>query len=473
MSDVVSSPAAPSPPPLRRSVYLLLITLATGAMLGRILSVDSINMRGVEQQLKDAGKTDWHRSRPFLSANDRSRWATVRALVEHGTYAIDDVISDRGWDTIDMVKHVGADGQEHLYSSKPPLLATLMAGPYWVIYHVTGATLKDHPYLIGRGLLVLFTVLPLLAYFFVLTDLADRFGTTDWGRIFMIAAATGGTFLTTFAVSVNNHVIGAACAAIALWAFLRIVYEGRRERRWFVLCGLFAALTAANELPALAFLALLGLALIIRAPRPTFAAFLPAALLIVVAHFATNYLAHGTLREPYAHWDDWYFYSYELGGKTRESYWKNPQGIDRGEPSVTTYAFHTLIGHHGIFSLTPIWLLSVTGLGMWLARRDRRELALGIVALSLVVYGFYLAQMPIHRNYGGMTSGLRWMFWFAPLWLLALLPAADWCSRTRLRRGLALLLLGLSVLSATYPTWNPWTHPWILNFMLDQGWIVY
>ena len=26
----------------------------------------------------------------------------------------------------------------HLYSSKPPLLATLMAGEYWVIHKLTG-----------------------------------------------------------------------------------------------------------------------------------------------------------------------------------------------------------------------------------------------------------------------------------------------------------------------------------------------
>jgi hypothetical protein len=222
----------------------------------------------------------------------------------------------------------------------------------------------------------------------------------------------------------------------------------------------------------LSFLVLVGLVLLVRAPRPTLTAFVPAALIIVAAHFLTNYLAHGGLREPYSHWDDWYQYTYEVNGKVHDSYWMNPQGIDRGEPSVATYALHTLVGHHGIFSLTPIWLLSALGLGFWLPRRDRRELALGIVILSLVVYGFYLGQSPIHRNYGGMTSGLRWMFWFAPLWLVALLPAADWCSRTRLRRGLALVLLGLSVMSASYPTWNPWTHPWILNFLIERGWVV-
>ena len=80
-----------------------------------------------------------------------------------------------------------------------------MAGEYWLIYQLTGATLADHPYEIGRFMLVTFNVLPLVVYFFLLARLAERFGTTDWGRIFMMAAAAFGTFLTTFAVSINNH----------------------------------------------------------------------------------------------------------------------------------------------------------------------------------------------------------------------------------------------------------------------------
>ena len=380
------------------------------------------------------------------------------------------MIREPGWDTIDMVKHVGSDGQEHLYSSKPPLLATLMAGPYWLVYKTTGATLGTQPYIIGRSMLVLWTVVPLVIYFLVLASLAERYGTTDWGRLFMMAGAAFGTFLTTYAVSINNHVLGAAGAAVALWAYVQIV-DGKREARYFLLAGLAGAFTVANELPALAFLALLAAALLYQAPRPTLIAFLPAALVIVAAHFATNYLAHGTLREPYSHWNDWYMYTYEVNGKVRESYWKNPQGIDAGEADLAKYALHTTVGHHGIFSLTPLWLLSVVGLGIWLSRPDQRALAAGIALLSIVVYVFYLTQPPIHRNYGGMTSGLRWMFWFAPLWLVALLPAVDWCAKARWRRGLALVLLGLSVLSASYPTWNPWTHPWILNFLLDRGWV--
>ena len=76
----------------------------------------------------------------------------------------------------------------------------------------------------------------------------------------------------------------------------------------------------------------------------------------------------------------------------------------------------------------------------------------------------------INRNYGGGTSGLRWMFWLAPLWLLTMLPMADILSRRRWTRALALVLLALSVLSASYPTWNPWSHPWLMNLTQNLNW---
>ncbi len=149
---------------LRWSVYLLLIFVSLGAMLGRILAVDSVDKPARAR-------------RPFLSANDRSRWCTVRALVENdmrvegAPYAIDQVIQQPNWDTIDMVKHDG-----HLYSSKPPLLPTLMAAVYWPIYRFGGVSLGTHPYEIGRFMLVLFNLIPLAIYFLLL----GRAGRAFW-----------------------------------------------------------------------------------------------------------------------------------------------------------------------------------------------------------------------------------------------------------------------------------------------------
>jgi hypothetical protein len=199
--------------------------------------------------------------------------------------------------------------------------------------------------------------------------------------------------------------------------------------------------------------------------------FLPVVILVVAAFFATNWIAHRSLRPPYMHrteGDNWYDYSYERNGRVVESYWRHPGGLDRGEPRTAVYAWHGLLGHHGIFSLTPIWLLSVGGLALWLRRQDKwpmRELAAIIAVASLACLVFYLFVEQNGRNYGGSTCGFRWVFWLAPLWLIAMLPALDVLSRRRWTRALALVLLALSALSASYPTWNPWSHPWLYNAM--------
>lgn len=498
---------------LRQSIYWLLIVLSVGVMLGRILAVDSVDhlalekarqaqipdqlaerrqgleARGlapevVEKELARIEAALWKNARlrrPFLSANDRSRWGTLRALVEPdmrvpgAPYAIDKVIRERGWDTIDMVKHDG-----HLYSSKPPLLPTLMAAEYWLIYRLTGATLGDYPYAVGRLMLITLNVLPLAIAFVLLARLIERFGTTDWSRVFAMSAAAFGTFLTTFAVVINNHLPAAVCMVVALYAAVRIWFDGERRARYFAIAGLAAAFLAVNELPALSMFAALSLVLLWRFPKPTLLYYTPAALVVAAGFFGTNWIAHDSLRPPYMHRsatdpaDHWYDYEYERNGRVYQSYWRSPVGIDRGEPSPAVYALHALVGHHGIFSLTPIWILSAVGLGLWLWKpgdRRLRELALLITAISLVCLVFYLTRPQNDRNYGGMTCGLRWMFWFTPMWLVAMLPALDGMTRRRWLRGLALVLLAISVLSASYPIWNPWTHPWLLDFFYSLGWV--
>lgn len=484
---------------LRWGVYTLLIALAVGNMTGRLMAVNSVNRTDLQKHLirqdtaraekslkqKNLPAEQFERElaiakekvlnnrqlvRPFLSANDRSRWLAIRALVEHGTYEIDAVLDRHIWNTIDMVQHRGRDGELHLYSSKPPLLYTLLAGEYWLITKTTGMTLASHPYVIDRLMLVTINVLPLMLMFFVIAKLAERLATTDWGGIFVVASACLGTMLTTFAVTLNNHIVAAVSATLALYAFVRIWCDGETRLRYYFSVGFFAAFTAANELPALAFLALMGLALLTRDRRAWLLGFLPAAMLVVVAFFATNYAAHDCLAPPYMHKgtddpeENWYIYNYTIDGVTRESYWQNRQGIDRGEPSKATYALHTLIGHHGIFSLTPVWLLSVLGTFMWLRSGEsrRRWLAIGVAVLTVVCLVFYIGLRPqVDRNYGGMTSGLRWMFWFAPLWLVTMMPAADWMGRTRMRQAIALSFLAISVFSVSYPTWNPWSQPWL------------
>jgi hypothetical protein len=503
---------------LRHAMYAMLATMGLAAVLGRIGAVASVDRVGLEKRLvadaveraRAAGEAadpaavatriarEKRLVRPFLSGNDRSRWLTIRGLVERGTFAIDDLVVEPGWDTIDAVVHPDATGRLRLYSSKPPLLSVLGAGPYWILHRLTGWTLGDHPFTLGRLLLVLYSLVPLGICMACTFRLVDRAGATDWGRLWAAALCAGGTLLTTFAVVLTNHVPAAACTAVSGYLAWRIAVDGLRSTRGFAVAGAAAALAAAFELPALAWLAAVLVIIAGCDARRACLAAVPAAALVVSAALFANWLAHGSLTPAYAHrhaapaalpagvslregesWNpnNWYDYRIRLpNGRLLTSYWRDPQGVDRGEPSAARYAWHALVGHHGIFSLTPAWLLAVPGV-LLLARAGRRgghvgqeRLAWAIAAVSIVVVAFYLARPPLDRNYGGSASGFRWVFWLAPLWVTATVPAADRLAGSRVGRGLGLVLLGLSVVSVAFPTWNPWTAPWIDRWLASAGW---
>jgi hypothetical protein len=536
----------------RGAVYVLLTVVACAAATGRIMNVES--------PAKD--KTT-HRGRtPFLSANDRSRWSAIRALVDEGTFELDKVIlNQRGnrngdWYSIDLVRHRGWDGKQHYYSSKPTLLTVLLAGEYWLVQQVTGLKIAEQPFYVGRIMLVITNVIPLAFYLLVLARIVERYGRTDAGRIFVFVAAAFGTFITTFAVTLNNHTLAAATALLAIHAVLHIWREPTAGYGWYAWAGLNAALTVSNELPALALLVMLAAALFVwKSPVKTIVGFGIPAALVAAAALGTNYYAHGSWKTPYAHrkdgkviasfasdapakqledlaegrlpevlvqslwnagielpndakltakdegrrwmlwlpaqerrfavvfrpevglevreWDNWYDYEGSYWSATGE---KGPQGVDRGEESRLVYAIHCLFGHHGLFSLTPIWLFSVAGCWLLWRRQESelRGLAVLVVVLTLVVLAFYIVQRPLaDRNYGGVSTGLRWMFWFIPLWLITMLPAADALTRSRWRQALAVALLAVSVFSAHYNSLNPWQHPWLFDFWEYLGYIEY
>src|SRR5262249_26016314 len=113
--------------------------------------------------------------------------------------------------------------------------------------------------------------------------------------------------------------------------------------------------------------------------------------------------------------------------------------------SWSAYAFHFLLGHHGLFSLSPIFLLALVGIGITLTRARREPDILGqrridtaavvaalTLALTVIVLGFYLFITPVRtHNYGGWTSGPRQLMWLTPLFLIAMLPCVDWLAARR------------------------------------------
>ena len=200
----------------RWAIYWLLIAVCLGGSVGRIFAVSA-----------DHGR------HPFLSANDRSRWATVRSLVDHETFAIDDVIEDRYWDSIDKVYHLGPDGRYHYYSSKPPLMSVVLAGEYWVIKNTVGISIAKHPFYVGRAILVVTNGLLLLGLLWPTIWIVERYARSDFARIGIVATVCFGTFLTTFATTINNHLLAATSVAIALYCGLRVWCDDRTRSKVF------------------------------------------------------------------------------------------------------------------------------------------------------------------------------------------------------------------------------------------------
>ncbi len=67
-------------------------------------------------------------------------------------------------------------------------------------------------------------MLPLVLCLWLLSLLAERYGATDWGRLFVVAAGCFGTLVTTFLITFNNHTVAAFGALIALYAALRAAF---------------------------------------------------------------------------------------------------------------------------------------------------------------------------------------------------------------------------------------------------------
>jgi hypothetical protein len=452
-----------------RRLDFILIALTAGALLGLIF-------------LARAERNSRSQALPMHSVNDLSRWQTVYSLAERGTYNIDET----PWpDTIDRVRLRG-----HFYSSKPPLLETLLAGEYLLLKKASFGQLsfRNCPETVIRTMVASVNLVPLIIFLWLFSRLLDRLCPDPWVRTYAMAAACLGTFLTGFSITLNNHTIAAFSSFFALYPAFLIWREGRRAGRLFALAGFFAGFAAVNEFPAAAFLVVLGIGLAWKARRQTLTWFLPLALLPIAGHLTTNYLVTGGLQPAYA-LKSAYVYpgSYwvidpasgrlvgsEVDPATGKPTGEIGKGVDNLWEPWPVYLFNMLLGHHGIFSLSPIFLFTL--LGVWKACRSASNplrafaaLAAFLTLLLLVFYTFFAGQ----RNYGGMCCGLRWFFWLIPLWLMLLPEGLRDGSARRWFRGMALAFLLVSAVSVFYCARNPWSRPWLQQYLYYKQWIKY
>ncbi|QDU81440.1 hypothetical protein Pla110_31810 [Polystyrenella longa] len=412
------------------------------------------------------------KAKTLASGNDRSRWCTVWSLVEQKTYQIDDIMRQPGWDTIDKVKHEG-----HFYSTKPALFPTLVAGIYRMVKVTTGLDLLSQTETTTRVILFIVNVLPFVFSLLIWCLLLERYAARFYTRLFLLTVAGMGTLLTPFYVTLNNHTIAAFSLLISLYALLRILdappEQANRPRLYF-LAGFFAAFTCTNELPA-ALYGLISFFILVRHDwQRTAKYYVPAAIIPLSAFFLSTYLSTGGLKPFYMYYGTEKYLFVDNG---IPSYWFHPGGIDKSTDSPLQYLWHCTIGHHGIFSLTPVFLL--IPYGWYLARQQQSEMTQGMryimwsgLGLTIFLFCFYLSRTE-NYNYGGMTAGLRWTFWLIPFWIMGMIPACDRYFKQASFWLVVSPLLVVSVFSALYPLHNPWQHPWLFQWMTQAQVIDY
>jgi tetratricopeptide (TPR) repeat protein len=368
--------------------------------------------------------------------NDAARMATIQAMVEHHTMALDNTILKSD---VDIMVRNG-----HRYSDKPPLLQGLGAVVYWPLYQA-GLRFSNHYNLVYFILAFILSGIPyilLCGFTFILIRKLAFSQTAAWAGWGIMLA---GTIIFPYAMTFNNHLLAALMILLAVGLYLSLGPDNENKGRitWIGFC---AAAGMFLELPTggLNFLGL-GLLLGMKNPRRLIYYF-AGAFLPVITHFSLNYWQTGDLIPAYLHKS---FYQFQ------GSYWGGDLGHKRlfGK-TIFSQFWHMAFGYRGIFLFSPILLGGLWEMGKYSLKK--RNTLQGIAILGIVlVFGTMASYAVQISDLGGGSYGLRWVIPALPILIFF---SALWFSRLpgklKIAGGVCLFLP--SVLISSIGVYNPW-----------------
>ena len=126
------------------------------------------------------------------------------------TYIDKGIIAEPEWDTIDKVLNPTT---KDFYSSKPPLLTTLVAAEYWAIKNVFKVSIAEECPCVIPAILLTVNGLPYAIYLALIASMVAEIGATRWGHLYGLVAACFGSYVHTFIISLNNHTVAAYSAS--------------------------------------------------------------------------------------------------------------------------------------------------------------------------------------------------------------------------------------------------------------------
>ena len=324
-----------------------------------------------------------------MSGNETSRFATVQAVAEQNTFAIEKTV----FGTVDKIKKKSGGG--HTYSDKPPFLAFAVGAALKPVQSLTGWNFREHRERLVYLVDLVFGGLNVLLFLWLFNMFRRvRRGTLE-AKFLLAFGSVAGSWLLSYSVVMNNHTPAALCVLglyVALWKFSR-----RPTFRAAALAGLACGFLGALEIPGgvIFGLALIP-ALVLASPPEKRADFTLAAVCVVAAAalcvFALNYVAY---RNPLP------LYLGQGGSFQPGTHSK----------SFVGYAAECLFTYRGIFGYQPFLLLAFPAL--WFCRRQLRPTELVMFAATLVFALFYLV---LTNEFGGWAYGFRYLVPVIPVW---------------------------------------------------------
>lgn len=448
--------------------------------------------------------------RPHLPVNPVSRLAGMEALVDHGTWAIDDTTLGRN--TVDKVFWEG-----HYYSSKPPLLIGVGALVYRGVQQATGLTFREDAYQTAAWIRLFVGVLPWMLGLLALGHVLDRTMRSPRTRVAVTLAAALGSVATAYASDIANHGLSWAALVVSAALLVPLLRPGVRiGAARLGVAGITLGLAFTLDMGAGPTIGLVTFLVAVELLRRRL--FVGAVLLCVgtlvfpAVQVGLQWQIAGTPMPFYMRPE-----AYDYPG----SYWNNPVEFDALAEPKWVYALHCLIGHHGVFLTTPFLLIGATyllraretatvdprlervisaslaftlvgyalrarlGVGEWIGavtiapavallgwhvwtdRTPRAEI-LRWTAIVTVVFTwiFYVFKM---GNYGGRSVGMRWWIPTDPTLLFATARGIDRWELARRRPLLLGALIGAAAVSALGGAVNAWEEGFVYVLFQTLG----
>src|SRR5687767_466527 len=184
-----------------------------------------------------------------VSDEELSRLATVQAMVEHGTLAID------ATDFSATQLKVRRGG--HWYSDQPPVMAALLAPSYWAMSRA-GIDFATSPHVAIYLLTLLGVTLPVALSAGLIYRMGRVFELRRPWRATLGLVAVLASGMVSYATVLNPH---APAAALVLCASACLIHVSLTNKRlhgsvWLTLSGICAALAASIDPPAIVFMLL-------------------------------------------------------------------------------------------------------------------------------------------------------------------------------------------------------------------------